>query len=123
MPKRKRNELSYLGLRTRGGAKIGPEETKGTVISLEGAKESLLEIEALYTGTMKDMNREWELPDVREQILNSIQQAENVQDFYKLFDRVEQCFADPFQITYKTITEGEPLQESQKDEEDVDMED
>jgi len=66
MPKRRRNELAYLGLRTRGGARSGPEEPKNLEINLENAKLSLLEIEALYTSTMKDMNREWELPDVRE---------------------------------------------------------
>jgi len=69
MPKRRKNELAYLGIRTRrgmgGNSRLDDEERK-TVISLDNVKSQLLEIEALYTSTMKDMNREWEVPDVRE---------------------------------------------------------
>ena len=73
MPKRRgRNELTGLGLRTRKGVRIESEDVKPMDISLEASKEFLLEIEALYTNTMKDMNREWDVPDVREQILNQV---------------------------------------------------
>jgi len=69
MPKRRKNELSYLGIRTRRGMGVNSrldDEERKTDISLDNVKSQLLEIEALYTSTMKDMNREWEVPDVRE---------------------------------------------------------
>jgi len=87
MPKKRKNELSYLGQRTRRGAgAVSYEDERKTMISLESVKSQLLEMEALYTSTMKGMNREWEVPDVREKTLNEIQEVENIEQFYKLLD-------------------------------------
>ena len=69
MPKKRKNELAYLGIRTRKGNRGNSgldDEERRTGISLDNVKSQLLEIEALYSSTMKDQNREWEVPAVRE---------------------------------------------------------
>ena len=36
--------------------------------------------------------------------MNEIQNVEDVDQFYKLLKRIEEAFADPYQVTYKKET-------------------
>jgi hypothetical protein len=67
-----------------------------------------LEIEALYSSTMEGLQREWDTPEVREKILEELREVEDLDIFYKILDKIEICFSDPYQVTYKKIeTEAE----------------
>lgn len=77
---------------TRGGK--SSENTNS--ITLDHVKKEFLDIEALYSNTMKDLNREWDTPEIRESILEEVRNLEEVEDFYKILDKVENCFSDPF---------------------------
>ena len=69
---------------------------KESAIGLDALKIQLLEIETLYSSTMGSLSREWESPAVRLQILNALEETENVEEFYKLLERIEQGISDPF---------------------------
>ena len=64
---------------------------------------------------MNGLNREWDAPDVREQILNEIQNLEEIGPLYKLLDRVEEAFADPYQVTYKKDAGADGMQGDEQD--------
>lgn len=72
MPKKRKNADYALHTRTRGRAPAADLEKEARLISLESIKSQLLEIEALYSSTMANMNREWETPERREQIIDAI---------------------------------------------------
>jgi len=95
MPK-KRKGADYLHARTRGRAPAVELETAARLISLESIKSQLLEIEALYSSTMSNMQREWETPETREQIIDAIQNIDEVAKFYRLMSTVEEAFCSPW---------------------------
>lgn len=68
---------------------------------------------------MKDLSREWDTPESRDQILNEIREIDDVDEFYKLLETVENSFSDPYQVTCKKIENGEGVKEDEemKDEE------
>ena len=59
----------YMPKRRRADNLTGKKESS---IGLDAVKIQLLEIESLYSSTMGNLNREWESPAVREQILTTI---------------------------------------------------
>jgi hypothetical protein len=66
------------------------------MVTLDQVKRDFLEIEALYSSTMKDLNREWDTPEIRETTLTNLRETESVEEFYKILDKVENAFSDPF---------------------------
>jgi len=47
--------------------------------------------------------------------LNEIQNLEDIGLFYKLLNRVEEAFADPYQVTYKTDAGAAGMQDDEQD--------
>ena len=45
---------------------------------------------------MKNMSREWEVPEVRKQILHELENVDDIEVLYKLLDRIESAFSDPW---------------------------
>lgn len=78
----------------RGGK--GTSESSPNLITLAQVKNDFLEIEALYSTTMKDLNREWDTPEIREEILEKIRETTSIEEFYKLLEKVENNFSDPY---------------------------
>ena len=66
----------YMPKRRRADNLAGKKES---TMGLDAVKIQLLEIESLYSSTMGNLNREWESPAVREQILTTIQETEDVE--------------------------------------------
>ena len=106
MPKRRPARLG------KGGA-----DAQQNMITLSQVKTDFLEIEALYSTTMKDLNREWDTPESREKIVSDIRETESIEEFYKLLEKVENSFSDPFQVTYKKIIDqgGEEKEDEEMD--------
>ena len=96
MPKKRKNADYAFNTRTRGRAPAVELETAARLISLESIKSQLLEIEALYSSTMSNMQREWETPETREQIIDAIQNIDEVAKFYRLMSTVEEAFCSPW---------------------------
>lgn len=87
MPKKRTN--------TRGGRGV-IDVPDNVPITLEQVKKNFLEIEALYTSTMEGLQREWDTPEVREQILEQLREVDDLEMFYKLLEKIEICFSDPY---------------------------
>lgn len=80
-----------------GGAGQDQNNVKdGSDVTLEQIKKDFLEIEALYTSTMKDLSREWDTPECREETLEQLREVEDLDEFYKLLDKIEIALSDPF---------------------------
>ena len=102
----------------------GGNESLPNQITLAQVKTDFLEIEALYSSTMKDLSREWDTPEIRETIIAEIRETDDIEEFYKLLEKVENSFSDPFQVTYKKILDqADPAEQAEeKDKEDEEME-
>lgn len=77
-----------------------------------------MEIEALYTNCMNNLNREWDTPEERQKIFDQISRNEEAGEFYRLLGVMEQAFGDPFQVTMKKVDEAEAQEDN--DEKDND---
>lgn len=83
---------------------------------MQEIQTKLLEIEALYTNCMNNLNREWDTPEERQKIFDQISRNEDVGEFYRLLGVIEQAFGDPFQVTTKKV-DGEAEAQEDNDEE------
>ena len=113
MPKRRKNATEatmnasvMAGMRSRvtrsaGNGQDEIDQRALAAISLPNLKSQLLDIEQSYSETMANLDREWETPEIRAKVIEEVKEAKDIDELYRLLDRIEMGFADPYQVSIK----------------------